>query len=96
LHIFKREIPDKLPAMNIDDFLWDYCHQETSHSLSNYSPDLCDKNLAKLFGLPLPSAILVWKQVFYSVADEKLSYNEVYFNPEIGELITLRNRYFRE
>lgn len=96
LNIFERDIPIVLPAMNIDDFLWEYCHQETSHSLSNYSPYLCDERLAKLFGLPLPSAILVWKQIFYSVADEKLSYNEVYFNPEIGDLITLRNRYFRE
>lgn len=96
LNIFQKEIPVNIPVLNLDDFLWEFCHKETSHSLSSYVPILCDERLAKLFGLPLPSAILVWKQVFYSVADEKLSYNEVYFNPEIGELITLRNRYFRD
>ncbi|MDD2371222.1 MAG: GntR family transcriptional regulator [Firmicutes bacterium] len=96
LNLFQKDIPVEMPLLNLDDFLWEYCHQETSHSLSNYAPYLCDNNLAELFNLKSPSAILVWKQIFYSVADEKLSYNEVFFNPEIGELITLRNRYFRE
>ena len=95
--LIQKDLPkDNFPIINLDDFLWEYCHQETSHALSGYSPLLCNERLAKLFGIGLPAAILVWKQVFYSVADEKLSYNEVYFNPEIGELITLRNRYFRE
>jgi len=96
IKIIQKEIPVEIPTLDLDDFLWEFCHKETSHSLSSYVPMLCSEVLAKQFGFTLPAAILVWKQVFYSVADEKLSYNEVYFNPEIGELIILRNRYFRE
>lgn len=97
LGYFKKEPPTrKMPVMDLDDFLWEYCHQETSHSISGYAPELADEEMAKSFNLQQPAAILVWKQTFYSLSDEKLSYNEVYFNPEIGDLITLRNRYFRE
>jgi len=96
LKLFKKPIPTEMPSLSIDDFLWEYCYQETSHSLSSYIPSLCKDQMAKLFKLEMPTAILVWKQVFYSLADNKLCYNEVFFNPLIGELITLRNRYFRE
>ncbi|MEI7884423.1 MAG: GntR family transcriptional regulator [Clostridia bacterium] len=89
-------IPAEIPNISIDDFLWELCRKETSHAISKQIPLLADKKLRDLFDLKTPTAVLKWEQVFYSVQDEKLCFNEVFFHPEICILSSLRNRYFRE
>lgn len=87
------EPAEDLVKSNFFEFIFDYTSEIIAHSIVFFEPKLADAMLAKRFGIAEGDPILTWKEVFYSIKDEKVCHNRIYFNPNILKPAMLRSSF---
>ncbi|GEM_PF-482838 len=97
IHIAKdaltMEPEENLAKSNFFEFIFDYTNEIIAHSIVFFEASLADALLATRFGISEGAPILSWKEVFYSIKDEKVCHNRIYFNPRIFKPTMLRNSF---
>lgn len=73
---------------NINMFLKDHCRTGSNHTTAWL---LAENNagMAGHFSLDPGTALLCWEEIYYDLADRKMGYVKIYFNPEIMDLSLL-------
>lgn len=87
---FATEPPQDLPKSNFFAFIFDYTNEVISHSIVHFEAVLADETTARRFGVTEGSPLLSWKEIFYTVRDEQVCHNRIYFNPYVFTPTMLR------
>ncbi len=87
---FETEPPVDLPKSNFFSFIFDYTSEVINHSIVHFEAALADETTGRRFGVTPGSPLLSWKEVFYTVRDEQVCHNRIYFNPNIFTPTMLR------
>lgn len=82
-----------LVKSNFFEFIFDYTSEIIAHSIVFFEAKVADEKLAERFKIEEGSPLLSWKEVFYSIKDEKVCHNRIYFNPTIFRPTMLRNSF---
>ena len=71
-------------------FVWKYCREDLVQSILEFLPTTAGKREAELFAIKEGSPMISWRELFYNIKDVPISYNQIFFNPDIMKLKMLR------
>ncbi|MEW6621719.1 MAG: GntR family transcriptional regulator [Bacillota bacterium] len=73
---------------NLKSFILNYCHRDVAHSI-DWLKGACNEQVAELFKLNKNIPMLAWEQVYFGLYDEKICFNEIFFNPQYIDMAIL-------
>lgn len=83
-----KEAPAGEYSGNLKGFFKDYCRSESNHTtawlIAEHNDGICSR-----FGLAANTPILCWEEVYYDLAESRLGYVKIWFNPSIMDLSLL-------
>lgn len=89
---FFSELPNKyLEKSNFFEFIYNYTNEVIAHSIVNFEPAVAYEKTAKFFDIPVGEPIISWNEAFFSIKDECICNNQIYFNPKIFKPTILRS-----
>ena len=97
IHIFKDRFesepaPD-MPKSNFFEFIFDFTSEVIAHSIVYFEAAVADSLMGDRFNIQEGTPVLSWKEVFYTIKDECVCYNRIYFNPRIFTPTMLRSSF---
>ena len=81
---------EKLPAKSLSDFLNAQGHEEVSHSISVFHPTRVGEINARLLNLNAGDPIIEWRERYFGINDNPLSFTRIIFHPELVSFAMLR------
>lgn len=69
-------------------FLMKYCDKDPAHTITRLK-GTHNSEAAEHFKLPYLTPLLAWDEIFFDINDEKLCFNEIFFNPTYMDLAVL-------
>ena len=85
---FDNELIDIIPEKNLITFMMKYCNMDIAQSI-DWLKGATDRQVAELFSISEVTPMLAWDQVYYGIHDEKVCFNEIFFNPKYMDLAVL-------
>lgn len=94
--LFDSEVPKDLPKKDFFEFMFTYTKEIIAHSLVFFEAAESTPVMRKLFAMRTEKPVLSWKERFHNLQDECISYNTIYFNPDIFRPTMLRSGFYQE
>lgn len=83
---FVRERSEIESQFDLNSFIEEYCQQKLTHGIQEISPMVAGKFEEYLFGIMSGSAMISWKETFYTIEDKPICLGTVKFNPDIVKM----------
>lgn len=77
-------------VMTSYEFVWKYCKEDLVQSILEFLPMTAGEKEESIFAIKKGSPMISWRELFYNIKDVPISYNQIYFNPDIMKLKMLR------
>jgi len=74
----------------IYQIFWDLCQEKISQSIFEFIPLNAKEKEKEIFQIKKGTPMISWKEIFYNLKDNPISYNLLVFNPNIINLKMLR------
>jgi len=94
--ILTEEVPHELPKKSFFDFIYTYTQETIAHSVVHFEATAISASMARHFGIDRGTPVLSWTEVFRNLKDKCISFNRIYFNPEVFQPTILRNGFYQE